>query len=367
LNTNTIEPKLDFIPNEIVCVDDYENFAKTRVDTNTWAYISSASADEITYKANKKAFDKISLLSRTLEDVKGGNTKLNLFGHEYAHPIFLAPVAYQKLVHPDGEIASAQAANAMEACMLVSGFSSTSLEDISDYTNSPLWFQLYMQIDMKDNLFLINKAESLGYKALVITIDAPIAGIRNKEQKAGFCLPEGVEAVNIKGMKQLNIELQQGQSTIFDGVMAYSPTWEDIKFIKANTKLPVILKGLTHPSYAKKAVKLGIDGIIVSNHGGRTLDTLPATIDILPKIVEAVDGKIPVLLDGGIRRGTDIIKALSYGASAVLVGRPIMFALATSGALGVAHILKILRDELEISMALTGCKTLKNIIKDVVF
>ncbi|MGB7403172.1 MAG: alpha-hydroxy acid oxidase [Arcobacter sp.] len=364
---NTIEPKLDYIPNEIVSIDDYESFAKSRVDANAWVYISSASADEITYRANKQAFDKIHLLSRTLEDVKGGNTKLNLFGQEYAHPIFLAPVAYQKLVHGDGEIASAQAANAMESCMMVSGFSSTSLEEVSSHSNSPLWFQLYMQIDMNDNLFLIKKAENLGYKAIVITIDAPIAGIRNKEQKAGFCLPSHIEAVNLRGMKQLTLDLNSTQSSIFDGVMAHSPTWEDIKFIKENTKLPVILKGITHPSYAKKALELGIDGIIVSNHGGRTLDTLVPTIDILPKIVEAVDGKIPVLLDGGIRRGTDIIKALAFGASAVLIGRPIMFALATSGALGVAHILKILRDELEISMALTGCKTLKNITKEILF
>ena len=367
MNTNIIEPKLDFIPNEIVCVEDYENFAKSRVSSNTWSYISSASADEITYKANKKAFDKIHLQGRSLEDVKGGNTKLNLFGQEYSHPIFLAPVAYQKLVHEDGEIASAQASNAMEACMLVSGFSSVTLEELPSYSTSPLWFQLYMQINIDDNLHLIKKAEELGYKALVITIDAPIAGIRNKEQRAGFSLPSDIEAVNIKGMEQPNIQLKDEQSGVFDGVMSFTPTWKDIEFIKANTKLPVILKGITSPSYARKAVELGLDGIIVSNHGGRTLDTLPPTIEILPKIIEVVDGEIPVLLDGGIRRGTDIIKALAYGASAVLIGRPIMFALATSGALGVAHILKILRDELEISMALTGCKTLKNITKDVLF
>lgn len=364
---NTIEPKLDYIPNEIVCVDDYENFAKSRVDNNTWAYISSASSDEITYRANKKAFDKLYLQGRSLEDVKGGNTKLNLFGQEYAHPIFIAPVAYQKLVHDDGEIASAQAANAMEACMIASGFSSTSLEEICSSSDSPLWFQLYMQINMHDNLSLIKKAEKLGYKAIVITIDAPIAGIRNKEQKAGFSLPSHIEAVNLRGMEQPNIELKEGQSSVFDGVMSCSPTWSDIEYIKANTKLPVILKGITSPAYAKKALELGLDGIIVSNHGGRTLDTLAPTMEILPKIAEAVDGKIPILLDGGIRRGTDILKALACGASAVLVGRPIMFALATSGALGVAHILKILRDELEISMALTGCKTLDKITKEILF
>jgi 4-hydroxymandelate oxidase len=361
-----LEPKLDFIPKELVSLKDYEIFAKTRVNDNAWAYISGFAADEITANKNKKSFENISLLGRSLEDVKGGNTKLNLFGQEFDNPIILAPVAYQKLAHDLGEIATAQASKVMGSCMVVSGFSSTSIEEISHYADN-LWFQLYMQYNMKDNLSLIKKAEDLNYKALVITIDAPISGVRNKEQKAGFYLPNGIEAVNIKGCKQANMEIKNNQSMVFDGIMASSPTWKDIEFIRKYTKLPLILKGITHPSYAKKAIEIGVDGIVVSNHGGRVLDTLVTTMDILPKIVEVVDNKIPIILDGGITRGTDILKALALGASAVMIGKPIMYALATAGALGVAHSLKILKDELEIAMALTGCKTLKDINKDILF
>jgi 4-hydroxymandelate oxidase len=163
------------------------------------------------------------------------------------------------------------------------------------------------------------------------------------------------------------MQIKDNQSMVFDGIMATAPTWKDIEFIRKNTKLPLILKGITHPSYAKKAIEIAVDGIVVSNHGGRVLDTLVTTMDILPKIVEVVDNKIPILLDGGITRGTDILKALALGASAVMIGKPIMYGLATAGALGVAHSLKILKDELEISMALTGCKTLKDINKDILF
>ena len=366
MQNRVLEPKLEFIPQELVSLKDYEEFAKSRVDDNAWAYISGFAADEITAKTNKKAFENISLLGRSLEDVKGGNTKLNLFGQEFDNPIILAPVAFQKLAHDLGEIATAQASKAMGSCMVVSGFSSSTLEEISNYADN-LWFQLYMQYDMKDNLSLIKKAEDLNYKALVITIDAPISGVRNKEQKAGFYLPNGIEAVNIKGFKQANMQIKDNQSMVFDGIIATTPTWKDIEFIRKNTKLPLILKGITHPSYAKKAIEIGIDGIVVSNHGGRVLDTLVTTMDILPKIVELVDNKIPIILDGGITRGTDILKALALGASAVMIGKPIMYGLATAGALGVAHSLKILKDELEIAMALTGCKTLRDINKDILF
>ena len=350
--------KLSFIPNDLVSLKDYERYAKERMDLNSLSYVCSGAGDEITYKRNEKAFENIFLETATLEDLKGANTKIELFGQTYQTPIFLAPVAYQKLADVNGEIATVQGSDAMNCCMCVSSFSSCTLEDISANTNAPLWFQLYIQPDMNINLELIKKAQNLGFKALVITIDAPISGIRNSEQRAGFYLPEGISAINIENLNPL--QTTNNFENVFD-ITPTLPTWKDIEFIKQNTKLPVILKGITSTSYAKKAIELGIDGIIVSNHGGRTIDTLPSTIELLPKIAKAVDGKIPILFDGGIRRGTDIIKAIALGASAVMIGRPIMYGLATAGALGVAHTLKILKEELEVSMIFTGCKDIEAI------
>ena len=351
-----LKEKLSFIPNDLVSLKDYEKYAKEMMDSDSLAYICSGAEDEITYKRNEEAFKNIFLETATLEDLKGVNTKIELFGQEYETPIFVAPVAYQKLVDENGEISTVLGANAMNVSMCVSSFSSSTLEEISSYANSPLWFQLYIQPDMNTNLKLIKKAENLGFKALVITIDAPISGIRNTEQRAGFCLPNGISAVNIKNPIQTNANFEN----VFD-VVSSLPTWKDIEFIKQNTKLPVILKGITSASYAKKAIELRIDGIIVSNHGGRTIDTLPSTIELLPKIAKAVENKIPILLVGGIRRGSDIVKAIALGASAVMIGRPIMYGLATAGALGVAHTLKILKEELEVSMIFTGCKNIETI------
>ena len=351
-----MKEKLSFIPNDLVSLKDYERYAKRMMNENSLAYVCSGAEDEITYKRNEEAFKNIYLEASTLEDLKGANTKIELFGQVYETPIFISPVAYQKLFDENGEITTIIGANAMNISMCVSSFSSSTLEEISSYANNPLWFQLYIQPDMNTNLRLIEKAENLGYKALVITIDAPISGIRNTEQRAGFNLPDGINAINIKNPIQSNTNVEN----VFD-IVPTLPTWKDIEFIKQNTKLPVILKGITSTSYAKKAIELGIDGIIVSNHGGRTIDTIPASIELLPKIAKVVENKIPILLDGGIRRGSDIIKAIALGASAVMIGRPIMYALATAGALGVAHTLKTLKEELEVSMIFTGCKDIEAI------
>ncbi len=353
-----MKEKLTYIPNDLVSLKDYERYAKERMDLNSIAYVCSGAGDEVTYRKNEESFQEIYLKANTLEDLSGANTKIELFGQTYETPIFLAPVAYQKLVDNNGEIATVQASNAMNCCMCVSSFSSSTLEDISSVSSSPLWFQLYIQPEMSVNLELIKKAEKLGYKALVITIDAPISGIRNVEQRFGFSLPNDVSAVNINNPFQSNNQYEN----VFD-IVKNLPTWKDIEFIKNSTNLPVILKGITSVSYAKKALEIGVDGIVVSNHGGRTLDTLAPSIKVLPKISKVINGKIPILFDGGIRRGTDIIKAIALGADAVMIGRPIMYGLATAGALGVAHTLKILKEELEIAMIFTGCKDIESLKK----
>lgn len=355
-------PKLGAIPREAAAVGDYEALARERVDANAWAYIGSGAADEITLRANRAAFDRIALPGRVLADVRGGHTRLELFGQTFAHPVLLAPVAYQKLAHPAGETGTVQAAAALEAGLVLSTLASCTLEEVARHRGAPLWFQLYVQPDPGFNRELISRAEDAGYSALVITVDAPVAGVRNREQRAGFHLPPSVEAVNLRGMTPPAVPpLAPGQSAVFDRLMAHAPGWRDLDALRAATRLPVILKGVMHADDAAQAVAAGIDGLIVSNHGGRTLDTQPATIDVLPTIAERVGGAVPLLVDGGIRRGTDIVKALALGADAVLIGRAWLHALAAAGPLGVAHVLRLLRDELEIAMALTGCATLAEV------
>lgn len=358
-------PPLSAIPRDLVAAVDYERHARERLDDNAWEYLSSGAGDEITLQENRKAFDSLYLKGRVLADVAGGNTQLQLLGVEHAHPVFLAPVAYQKLFHPDGENATALGADAMQACMAVSALASVRIEDLPHATQSSRWFQLYFQARREDTLALVRRAEAAGYSALLLTVDAPLAGLRNREQRAGFLLPPDVSAVNINAVPA--VAPLAGRSLIFDVLMANAPGWQDIEWLAAHTRLPLVLKGILDADDARRALDHGVAGIAVSNHGGRVLDGLPATLHALPLIANAVNGRVPLLLDGGIRRGTDIFKALALGADAIMIGRPYIHALAAAGALGVAHLLRTLREELEITMALSGCRTLADINAGVLF
>ncbi len=356
------------IPREIAAVADYVPSARARLDDNAWAYIDGGAADELTLRWNRESFDRLRLKPRVLAPVAGGHTRTTLFGAEYAHPILLAPVAYQRLAHPEGELAVAHAASATDTAMVVSTLSSILLEEIAVTTRAPLWFQLYMQADRGFTRALVERAETCGCRVLVVTVDAPINGVRNREQRAGFRLPPDIAPVNLRGMPLSPPGRPESwQSQVFDRMMAGAPTWADLEWLRGETALPIVIKGILSPEDAVKAVEIGADGVIVSNHGGRTLDTLPATIDALPAIAEAVDGRLTLLLDGGVRRGTDVLKALALGARAVLIGRPYLYALAAAGPLGVAHVIRVLRDELEAAMVLTGCATLGEIGRQTLF
>ncbi|PXW96137.1 4-hydroxymandelate oxidase [Sphaerotilus hippei] len=360
-------PAAGGIPADVVTLGDHERVARDRLSVSAEAYFNGAAADEITCQANRLAWDGLRLQSRVLRPLGGGHTRLTLLGRPLAHPVLLAPVAYQCMAHPDGERATARAAAALQAGMVLSTQSSVALEEVAalvlpEPDHGPLWFQLYLQQDRSHTLALVRRAEAAGYEALVLTVDAPVHGARDRERRVGFRLPAGVTAVNLAGLvPPPALPLPPGGSLLFDGLMPTAATWDDVAWLRAHTRLPLLLKGITHPEDARQAVALGVAGLIVSNHGGRTLDTLPATADLLPAVVRAVAGAVPVLVDGGIRRGTDVFKALALGATAVLVGRPQVHGLAVAGALGVAHVLRLLRDELEIVMALTGCATLDRI------
>lgn len=350
-------PPLASIPPDIVSVEDYEPLAYERLEGPVWAYLSGGAADETTVRENRAAFERIRLSPRLFRDFNGAHTRFHLAGTSYEHPIFLAPTASHHLFHHDGEIATAVGAYAMQAGMVVSTQASTSLEDIARATRSPLWFQLYIQSDRDFTVDLVRRAEVAGYKAIVVTADAPLNGLRNREQRAGFRMPPGVTAPNLRGLNP-----PPPAETVFGSeILNTAPTWKDLAWLQSHTKLPVFIKGILDPEDARIALEQGVSGIIVSNHGGRTLDTLPATIDALPRIAEVVEKRVPILLDGGIRRGTDVFKAIALGAQAVMIGRPYLHGLAAAGALGVAHVLKILRTELELTMALTGARSLSEI------
>jgi 4-hydroxymandelate oxidase len=355
------------IPAGIVSLQDYIDAAEKRLPEAVWAYMSGYGADGRSRAENRAAFDRYPLRPRVLRDLSGGHTKLRLLGQELAHPILVAPMAYHKLAHPDGEHATLLAAAARNAVSVVSAQASTDMADLAGRAQGPLWFQLYFQPRREDTLRLVRRAEEAGYKALVVTVDAPVNGIRNTEQRAGFALPQGISAVNLAGFQSPERPVPEGGSQVFDGLMHLAPVWADIAWLCEQTKLPVLLKGILDPGDAALALEHGADGLIVSNHGGRVLDAGFSALEALPEVRARVGKEAVVLMDGGIRRGTDVLVAHALGADAVLVGLPILSALAVGGAVGVAHALDILRTEFEVAMALTGCKTLRDITSDTLW
>lgn len=363
---------LQAIPPDTVSLADYERHAQARMGAGAWAYLQGGAGDEHTLDANARAWQHLQLLPRVLRRTAGGHTRTQLFGRTLAHPLILAPVAYQKLAHPEGEMDTALAAAAQEAGFVLSTQASTRLEDIGDAIaaddlRGPLWMQLYLQSDRAFTKALLHRAEAAGFEAIVLTVDAPTSGVRDRERRARFHLPAGISAVNLLGMAPAPArEVPANGSTLFDELLHHAPTWDDVAWLRSQTRRPILLKGVLHPDDARQALSLGVDGLIVSNHGGRTLDTVLPTARALPRIADAVGADMPLLVDGGIRRGTDVLKALALGARAVLIGRPYVHALATAGALGVAHCIRLLRDELEAAMALTGCATLADIHRDII-
>lgn len=347
-------PPLTRIPPQVVAAADYEVLARERVTAEAWAYLSGGAADEITLRENQSAFEKYRIVPRVLRDPTSASTRVSMLGKAYDHPLWVAPMAFHRLFHPEGETATALGAAAVNCGMVVSSQSSQPLEAVAPHASNP-WFQLYFQPDRDFTLALMHRAEAAGYQALVVTVDAPLTGFRNREQRAGFRLPEGVAAVNLRGKP-----VTPAEDRIFgNSLLKSAPTWQDITWLRSQTALPILLKGILSAADTRLAVDHGIAGVIVSNHGGRTLDSVPATLDVLPGIAAEAGGTIPVMMDGGIRRGTDIFKALALGADAVLVGRPVLHGLAAAGSIGVAHVLKILLAELELAMVLAGCRSVE--------
>jgi 4-hydroxymandelate oxidase len=344
---------------------DFEPIARQKLSPVAWEYLSGGAGDELTLRWNRECYDRIKLRPRILVDVSKLDTRVKLFGREHRFPILLAPTAYQRMLHPEGELATAK--GAAGAAMIVSTMATTSVEEIAAAATGPLWFQLYVQPDRPFTRDLVQRAEAAGCQALVVTVDTPVVGLRNREMRTKFALPPGVERPNLKGLKTSSTSHLPPENEIYSAVLDPRLTWKEIEWLQSLSRVPVLLKGVLNHEDAERALQAGVAGIIVSNHGARNLDTLPATIEVLPEVVAKVAGRLPVLVDGGIRRGTDVLKALALGAKAVLIGRPYLFGLAAGGAEGVTRVVNILRREFEMAMALTGRPSLAEIDSSVLW
>ena len=359
------------IPPELRSLPDYERRAEAHMHAEVWRHIQGGAGPELSLARNRQQFDHYSLLPRALADMRGATTEIELFGLRHAAPILLAPVAYHRLVHPEGELASVTAATALDTTMVASTLSSYTLEEIAVRAAAvaselgkampPLWFQLYFQPDRSHSAELVRRAEEAGYQVLVCTVDASI-------KHTSLALPAEVDAANLRGMPRLSqtSTAAEGRFVFGTPLLDAAPTWESLAWLRSITKLPIVVKGLLSPHDAKLAIDHGADGIIVSNHGGRVIDGLASPLQVLPLMAEAVDGRIPLLLDSGVRHGTDVLKALALGAQAVLIGRPQLHALAVGGMQGVAHMLQILRAELELAMVAAGCLSPQRVTRDAV-
>ena len=354
-------------PPPLVDLADYERLAPQHMSRMAWEYISAGAADELTLRWNNEAYARLRLRPRVLVDISKLDTRMTLLGREHRVPLLLAPTAYHKLAHAEGEIATVRGAASADVTLVVSTSATTSLEDVAAAAKTPLWFQLYVNPSRDYSRELIRRAEAARYEALVITVDQQVLGTRSREARSRFTLPPGMERANLKGLEIATGGQRPNETTIYSRLLDPSLTWKEIVALRDTTRMPMVLKGIMTGDDAARAVDAGAAAVIVSNHGGRVLDTVPATIEALPEVVASVNGRVPVLVDGGIRRGTDMLKALALGATAVLIGRPYLHGLAVGGADGVAKVVNLLRREFEMAMALTGRTSIKAIDGSVIW
>lgn len=355
------------IPADTVSLIDYERHFRAKIDPAIGSYISGPAADGLTKRTNREAFERHRLMPSVLSDMRGASAAVTLLGVEMPYPIILAPTAYHRLVHPQGELAAVEAAGLTRTVMSISLLASVKLEKLAAQAKAPLWFQLYLQKQREETLLLVKRAVDAGYQALMVTVDAPVNGMRNAQARAGFQLPMHIRPVNLDGLEGSAPIRATSGSPVFQGMLDHAARWEDIAWLRDVCHLPLILKGIMNPDDAERAAALGVDALVVSNHGGRILDGVPASLDVLPLISERLQGRLPLILDGGVRRGTDIIKAIALGASAVMIGEPVLHALYLGGMPGVAHMLTVLQTELELTMALIGQASLAEINRTVLF
>lgn len=337
-------------------LDDVADAARSRLPRAVWDFADGGGGDEVTLAANRAALDGIGVMSRVLTGAPT-STEARLLNTESAFPIAVAPIAYQQMFHPDGELGMAEAAKQAGIPFALSTMASSSIEDVAA-AGAHNWFQLYWLQDKTALLSLVRRAEDAGYTALIVTVDVPIMACRKRDWRNSFRLPDNVTAANLGATAHSGHHWSPGRSaiathtnTVFESMLS----WHDIEWIRERTRLPLALKGILHPNDAIRAAELGADAVVVSNHGGRQLDGAVPSVSALPAVADAVGDRIEVLLDSGVRSGTDVLRALALGARGVLVGRPVLWGLAAAGTTGVTRVLSILHDELREAMQLAGC------------
>lgn len=355
-----------------VNVLDFEALAREALSREAYDYYAGGAQDEVTLRENRAAYDRLSLAYRVLVDVSRRDLTATVLGQPVAMPILVAPTAFHRLATPDGELATARAAGAAGTVMILSTLSTTPIEAVVSAASGPVWFQLYVYRDRRATEGLVRRAEAAGCRALVLTVDAPVLGRRERDVRNRFSLPPGLTVANLlpEGYGEVPPAFaDSGLAAYVASFLDPSLTWRDVAWLRSITDLPILVKGIVRPDDALRAAEAGAAGVVVSNHGGRQLDTAPATIEVLPDVVDALAARghaIEVLMDGGVRRGTDVLKALALGAKAVLVGRPVLWGLAAGGEAGAARVLRILRDELDLAMALAGAPTIADVTRDLV-
>jgi isopentenyl diphosphate isomerase/L-lactate dehydrogenase-like FMN-dependent dehydrogenase len=333
---------------------DFARSARSRLDPAVWDFFEGGAGEERTLAANVEAFDRQWLRPLVLRGASQPETATTILGRPWGAPVAVAPLGYQTLAHPLGELATVQGAAAAGVPVVISTFAGRALEELAA-AGGPLWLQVYCLRDRSMTRRLIERAEAAGFEALVLTVDAPHLGRRLRDLRNGFRLPAGIVPANLDG-HDFTMPAEHARAEFAPGL-----DWSVVDWLRSVSALPILLKGILTGTDAVRAAEAGVDGIIVSNHGGRQLDGVPATLDVLPEVVTTVAGRVPVLLDGGVRRGRDVLAALALGADAVLLGRPILHGLAVDAAQGVTDVLNILLDELTDAMALAGLRTLADI------
>jgi 4-hydroxymandelate oxidase len=362
----TVEPEDSPEPAPIN-LSEYRQRARQKLPRMVYDYYAGGSWDELTLAENTRAYDRIRLCYRVLRDVSARDLSTTVLGQRIELPVLVAPTAFQCLAHPEGEVATAEAAAAAGTIMILSTLSNRPIEEVTAASSGPVWFQLYVYKDRGATRGLVERAEAAGCSAIVLTVDAQIWGRRERDVRNRFHLPPELKMANLFAEKEKlpSHVAESGLGAYVESMFDTSLSWEDLEWLRSVTRLPVVIKGIVHPQDARIAAAEGVEALMVSNHGGRQVDTAPATIEVLAEIVEASGGRCEILLDGGVRRGSDTVKALALGARAVAVGRPMLWGLAVNGREGAADVLGLLRADIDAVMGLCGAARVEDLGRDI--